>query len=138
MKRCCAILLLVVLSAAFALLSGAKDRALAERPIFDLPSVVAAVYGREVKISYYRNRESPTGELRVLDGQGRQLAAATVPYNRKKESLYFMAEESFPAGQTLRIVFQADGQETLQQEWGRVTNGDSSARVNAKCIRLGI
>lgn len=125
MKRCCACLLclfvilrkaFVILSAAIVILSAAKDPALAERPVFDLPSVVAAVYGREVKISYYRNRESPTGELAVLDEQGRQLAAANVPYNRKKESLYFMAEESFPAGQTLRIVFRADGQETLQQE----------------------
>ena len=110
MKRCCAFLLLVILSIA-------KDLpALADRPIFDIPSVVVGFYGREIKISYFRNRESPTGELAVLDEQGNQLTAATVPYNRKKESLYFTAEESFPAGQTLRIVFRVDGTETLQQE----------------------
>ncbi len=118
MKRCCACLLrlIVILSAVIVILSAAKDHALAERPVFDIPAVVVAFYGREVKISYFRNRESPTGELKVLDEQGRLLAAASVPYNRKKESLYFTAEESFPAGQTLRIVFQVDGAETLQQE----------------------
>ncbi len=99
-----------------ALSADAGFPALAERPVFDLPSVVTAFYGREVKISYFRNRESPTGELAVLDEKGNQLTAMTVPYNRKKESLYFTAEESFPAGQTLRIVFRADGAETLQQE----------------------
>ncbi len=112
MKRCCAFLLCLL----FVILSAAKDHAIAERPVFDIPSVVVGFYGREVKISYFRNRESPTGELAVLDEQGNQLAAATVPYNRKKESLYFTAEESFPAGQTLRIVFRVDGAETLQQE----------------------
>ncbi|MBR3739010.1 MAG: polysaccharide deacetylase family protein [Clostridia bacterium] len=109
MKRCCAFLLLILLSAA-------KDLALAERPVFDIPSVVVGFYGREVKISYFRNRESPTGELAVLDEQGNQLTAMTVPYNRKKESLYFTAEGSFPTGQMLRIVFRVDGQETIQQE----------------------
>ena len=117
MKRCCAFLLfLVILSGAIVILSAAKDLALAERPVFDIPSVAVGFYGREVKISYFRNRESPTGELAVLDEAGNQLTAMTVPYNRKKESLYFTAEESFPAGQTLRIVFRVDGQETLQQE----------------------
>ena len=112
MKRCCAFLLCLL----FVILSGAKDLALAERPVFDIPSVVVGFYGREIKISYFRNRESPTGELAVLDEQGNQLTAMTVPYNRQKESLYFTAEESFPAGQKLRIVFRAEGAETLQQE----------------------
>ena len=118
MKRCCAFLLrlFVILTMAIVILSAAKDPALAERPIFDIPSVAVAFYGREVKISYCRNRESPTGELAVLDEQGNQLTAMTVSYNRQKESLYFTAEESFPAGQTLRIVFRVDGEETLQQE----------------------
>ena len=72
MKRCCACLLLVILSraivilsAATVILSAAKDPALAERPIFDLPSVVVAFYGREVKISYYRY-ESVGGEVSLL------------------------------------------------------------------------
>ena len=112
MKRRCAFLLCLL----FVILSAAKDPALAERPIFDIPSVVVGFYGREVKISYFRNRESPTGVLAVLDEEGNELVSFTVPYNRQKESLYFTAEESFPAGQTLRIVFRADGAETLQQE----------------------
>ncbi len=107
MKRFCACLLCLLLFC---------PSALAERPIFDIPSVVVAFYGREVKISYFRNRESPTGELVVLDEAGKPLVSSRVPYNRKQESLYFTAEESFPPGQTLRIVFRAEGKETLQQE----------------------
>lgn len=111
MKRCCVFLLCLLL----VILSGAKD-ALAERPIFDIPSVVVALYGREVKISYVRNRESPTGVLAVLDRNGNELVSAAVSYTKQKGSLYFSAEESFPAGQTLRVVFRADGAEKLQQE----------------------
>ena len=112
MKRCCAFLLCLL----FVILSGAKDLAFAERPIFDVPSVVVAFYGREVKISYFRDRESHTGVLAVLDEEGNELASSAVPYTRQKESLYFTAEESFPAGQTLRVVFRVDGVEKLQQE----------------------
>ncbi len=112
MKRCCTFLLCLLL----ALLSAAGERALAERPVFDIAPVVVAFYGREVKISYIRNRESPTGVLAVLDEEGNELVSSTVPYNRQKESLYFTAEESFPAGQTLRVVFRVDGEEKLQQE----------------------
>ncbi len=112
MKRICACLLCLLI------LLGAAERrcALAEKPIFEIPAAVAALYGRQVKISYFRVRESENGELAVLDPEGNQLAAAKVDYRMKQGTISFAADGGFPAGQTLRIVFRSGGAETLQQE----------------------
>ena len=90
--------------------------ALAEYPCFDIPPAVAGFYDRKVTISYFRNRTSPDGELAVLDAQGNQLAAIPISAEQKSGAIAFSADSSFPPCQTLRVVFRANGEETLQRE----------------------
>ena len=90
--------------------------ALAEYPVFEIASIVTGFYGEQARINYFRCRNSAEGQLAVLDEQGRELKAITVPPDREYGTIWLPTDNSFPLSQTLRVVFRTNGKETVQGE----------------------